>query len=172
MAVSHNRKGRRKSGPSFLRLYHKVKRSQAYHELSVYARAALVELLDRFDGSNNGMIVLGVRQLAEELRCGHTAASKALRDLDDAGLARPTAVGAWRGKRATEWRLMFYRCDRTGDVPQLNFAPRLSPSPGTQSPSPGTQDRSQSVSRNTKAKKPNKRVSPESVSRNTSISTP
>jgi hypothetical protein len=63
------------------------------------------------------MIGLGVREAVYELGCCKGTVSNAMRELDDAGLARPTKVGAWRGKRATEWRLMWLRCDKTGDLP-------------------------------------------------------
>ena len=45
----------------------------------------------------------------------------ALRELDDAKLAQPVTVGAWRGRRASEWRLTFYRCDKTGELPTTQW---------------------------------------------------
>jgi hypothetical protein len=118
--------GRRrwKSGRRFIQLWSNVKRSQAYHDLSVYGRCALIELLDRYTGCNNGMIGLGCRELAEEMRCSRDTAARALRELDDSGLARPLTPGVWRGKRATEWRLTFYRCDKTGELPVNNWPAR------------------------------------------------
>jgi hypothetical protein len=113
-----------KNGRAFIQLWKNVKRSQNYHDLSVYARCALIELLDRYNGCNNGMIGLGVRELAEEMRCSRDTASRALRELDDSGLARPLTPGVWRGKRATEWRLTFYRCDKTGELPVNNWPAR------------------------------------------------
>lgn len=124
--ASHNRKGRSKNGPRFIQLFHVVKRSATYHGLSALARAALIELLDRYTGINNGFIVLSVRELAYELNCSIATACRALRELDDAGLIRPSVMGAWRGRRATEWRLTFYRCDRTGDLANRNLKPRPS----------------------------------------------
>jgi len=106
-----------RSKRKFLQLYTNVKRSTAYHSLSPYARSLLLELIDRYNGCNNGMIGLGVREAVYELGCCKGTVSNAMRELDDAGLARPTKVGAWRGKRATEWRLMWLRCDKTGDLP-------------------------------------------------------
>jgi hypothetical protein len=119
----HSAKQRRMRGiggrskRQFLQLFTNVKRSAAYHGLSSYARSLLFELIDRYNGCNNGMIGLGVREAAYELGCCNGTVSNAMRDLDDAGLARPTKVGAWRGKKATEWRLMWLRCDKTGDLP-------------------------------------------------------
>jgi hypothetical protein len=126
MAGAMCKRKRRPGKRRFIRLWTNVKRSQPFHSLSVYARSGLIELLDRYTGINNGMIGLGARELAAELKCGKDAAARALRELDDSGLARPTTPGVWRGKRATEWRLTFYPCDKTGEPPILNWAPRTS----------------------------------------------
>jgi hypothetical protein len=120
LSIKHRRQ-RRKSGPRFVQLYHFIKRSQAWHDLSLPARCTLIELLDRYTGINNGMIGLGCRELSEALKCSRDTANRALTELDDAGLVRPTTVGVWRGKRATEWRLTFYRCDKTGDLPNKSW---------------------------------------------------
>jgi DNA-binding transcriptional ArsR family regulator len=116
----------RSRGRQFLMLYRNVKRSQAYHGLSLLARALLIELVDRHDGMNNGMIRLGVREAAYELKCSQGSISNATRELDDAGLVRPTKIGAWRGRQVTEWRLMFYRCDKTGELPVTQWDQRES----------------------------------------------
>jgi hypothetical protein len=113
------------SGPAFIQLFHFVKRSVEYHSLSLVARALLTELMDRYNGSNNGLIVLGRREAMYELRCGAEAISNATRELDDACLARPTVIGAWRGRHATEWRLMWRRCDKTGDLPRTQWQERV-----------------------------------------------
>jgi hypothetical protein len=70
------------------------------------------------------MIVLGVREAGYELRCHQATVSRAARELDDAGLARPTKIGAWRGRHATEWRLMWLRCDKTGELPRTQWPER------------------------------------------------
>jgi hypothetical protein len=88
---------------------------------SLPARCALFEVLERYNGINDGMIGLGVRELAAALSCPRDTASRALHQLDDAGSARPTQVEVWRGRRAPEWRLMFYRCDKTVTLLVLNW---------------------------------------------------
>jgi hypothetical protein len=101
--VSRRRKYRGNNGPRFIQLFHYVKRSEAYHSLSPDARAFLLELIDRHTGTNNGFIRFGVREAMYELgikSMGRTSAI--MREVDDAGLARPTQVGAWRGKKPTE----------------------------------------------------------------------
>ena len=112
------------SGPSFIQVPHHVKRSTSYHGLSPIARALLTEIIDRYNGSNNGFIVLSRREAMYELGCSAGSISNATREIDDAGLARPTKIGAWRGREATEWRLMWRRCDKTGDLPRSNWQDR------------------------------------------------
>jgi hypothetical protein len=119
-----SKRRRRSGGPPFVQLYRFVKRSRAWHDLSLPARCALIELLDRYTGINNGMIGLGVRTLADALKCSQATATRALRELDDSGLVRAMTVGFWRGKRATEWRLAFYRCDKTGHLPNKSWPAR------------------------------------------------
>jgi hypothetical protein len=117
--------GRKKrSGRRFIQLWTNVKRSGAFHGLSVYGRCALIEIMDRFSGANNGLISLSVRECADELNCNKDTAARALREVDDSGLAHPLTSGTWRGKRAVEWRLTFHRCDKTGELPILNWAVR------------------------------------------------
>ena len=115
----HKRSGRR-----FIQLFSNVKRSTAYHDLSCNARGALIELIDRYNGCNNGAITLGVRELAYELGCSISTAHAALRELDDAGLVQPMKVGSWRGKRASQYRLTFLRCDVTGELPCTHWEQR------------------------------------------------
>jgi len=101
-----------------------VKRSTSYHGLSPIARALLIELIDRYNGSNNGFIALGVREAAYEIGCSQMSISRAARELDDADLVRPTQVGAWRGRQATEWRLTWRVCNKTGQLPRNQWQER------------------------------------------------
>jgi hypothetical protein len=118
------------SGRRFIQLFSNVKRSEAYHGLGPLARAMLIEILDRYTGINNGMIAMSCRDGADALRCSRGAAANALRELDDAGLVRPVTGGVWRGKRATEWRLTFYRCDKTGELPVTSWKEHAKCPPG------------------------------------------
>ena len=119
-AIGGNKRGKRK----FLRLFTNVKRSVNYHGLGNYARCLLYELIDRYTGINNGFIGLGTREAAYELGCSHGTIISAMRELDDAGLARPTKLGSRLGKKATEWRLTFLRCDKTGELPVNEWTQR------------------------------------------------
>jgi hypothetical protein len=130
-AKQNKLRGNGKSKRRFLQLFTNVERSTAYHALSIGARCTLIELLDKYAGCNNGMISMGVRDLEVRLKCSRRGAGGYLHELDDAGLARPTRVGAWRGKQATQWRLTFYRCDLTGELPVTHWEPRSEGTTGT-----------------------------------------
>ena len=124
-AKARRLRGKAKKGRQFLRLFTNVKRSTEYHGLGCYARALLFELIDRFNGCNNGMIGLGVREAAYELGCSQGTACNAMRELDDSGLARPLTPGAWRGKKASEWCLTFLYCNKTGQAPRTQYEERI-----------------------------------------------
>ena len=112
------------SGPNFSMLFHYIKRSTSYHSLSPVARALLIEIMDRYNGYNNGFIALGRREIEYELGCGAATACRAMREVDDADLARPTKVGAWRGRQATEWRITWKLCNKTGQLPRNQWQER------------------------------------------------
>lgn len=111
-------------GPAFIQLFHYVKRSEEYHRLSPLGRAFLIEIIDRYNGINNGMIVLGAREAAYELGCSKSTAARVAIEVDDSKLAMMLTPGAWRGRNATEWRLAWRRCDKTGDLPKRNWVQR------------------------------------------------
>lgn len=124
-AKARRLKGGGKIGPPFFQLPHHVKRSTSYHGLGPIARALLIEIGSRYNGSNNGLIVLGVREAAYEIGCSLSSISRAARELDDADLVRPMKVGAWRGKQATEWRLTWRVTDDAERIlPRSNWPER------------------------------------------------
>ena len=111
-----HRARRHHDGPNFIQLFRYVLDSPAYTSLSPWARAALVEVNRAYNGSNNGRIVLSVREVAERMNCHRDTAGRALQDLVDRGFIEPRTKGAFSVKfrRATEWRLNDRRCDATG----------------------------------------------------------
>ena len=116
---------RRGKGPNYIQLFRYVLDCPAYGSLSAKARVALIEVIRGYNGSNNGMLVLSVRQLAERMSCAINTAASALQELIDKGFIEPRIKGAFsvKFKRATEWRLNDRRCDVTSEqksgVPQM-----------------------------------------------------
>lgn len=139
MANKQNNKKRRArryhDGPKFIQLFRYVLDSAAYASLSVWARAALVEVNRGYNGSNNGRIVLSVREIANRMNCHRDTAARALQDLVNRGFIEPTTKGTFSVKfrRATEWRLNDRRCDATGK-PQSQAFLKWSSGPETQPP--------------------------------------
>lgn len=136
---------KRSKSPPFVMLPKWVVRSPAWRALSANARAVYLELRDRFNGHNNGMIGLGVREAAEATNMHKNTANRAIIELEQAGFLEPGTKGAFRqnGRRATEWLLTELPDDRTGHAALKTFMSRkiVSPSTGTISPSTGTQSR-------------------------------
>jgi hypothetical protein len=109
MPNKQNRTGRAKrrrhhDGPSFIQLYRYLLDCPAYVSLSARARAALIEVERGYNGSNNGNIVLSVRDLAGRLGCHRDTECHALQELIDKGFIEPRIKGAFSVKfrRATE----------------------------------------------------------------------
>lgn len=97
-------------------LSHALFDSAAYRALKPGARALLLELIRRYNGSNNGKIGLGVREAAKALGVGKNAAQRYLQTLIEHGLALPSRRGGFNlkdphGRRQTEWRLTWLAAD-------------------------------------------------------------
>ena len=71
----HKRRVHGKHGPDFIQLFHFVKRSREEQGQGLSARALLIELIDRYNGCNNGLIALGIRETSYELGCGKSTLS-------------------------------------------------------------------------------------------------
>lgn len=95
----------------FVRLDHRLLRSNAYRGLSPNARALLIELAMLDNGGNNGSLYLSVRDAAHRMGVADlTAASRAFDDLAELGFIEMTQDGHFHVKtsdksRARCWRL-------------------------------------------------------------------
>jgi hypothetical protein len=96
-------------------------KSESWLDLSAVEKAAYVQLASRFNGANNGRLVLSARILGAELRVSKDTAAKALNALAVAGLIE---CAKWSGfnsnaeRLSREYRLTCYRCDVTGALPR------------------------------------------------------
>ena len=121
MPNNQNRTGRAKrrrryDGPKFIQLFRYMLDCPAFVSLSPYGRAGLIEVIRGYNGSNNGKIILSVRDLARRLGCHRDTACGALQELVDRGFIEKRIKGAFsvKFKRATQWRLNDRRCNATG----------------------------------------------------------
>jgi hypothetical protein len=117
--------GKKKNGPPFVQLYYHMVDSAAWHELSLVARAAYVEVARLYDGLNNGSLAMSARRLAELVPCNKDTAARALTELENAGFLAVMKVGSFTRKErhSSEYRLTCYRCDVTGQPPSKEFDP-------------------------------------------------
>jgi hypothetical protein len=98
-------------------------RTPAWQSLLPPARCALIELLNLYNGSNNGRIAMSARGLAERLHISRATAARALNDLSERGFIEVVRRGGFSCKRklASEWRLTMYHCDVTSQIPSKTF---------------------------------------------------
>lgn len=107
--------GRSRTDP-FVRLHRGVTGSAAWRSLSCEARAVLIEIWTRHNGSNNGSISFSHREARESLHIGSGRVRRAFGELQDRGfiVARRKASFDWKqggGKgQATEWELTAEPC--------------------------------------------------------------
>jgi hypothetical protein len=82
--------------------------SAAYRDLSLWARAILVELVAKMNGYNNGSIAVSQRQLSEALsNSNYRKIGAAIAELMQHGFIEVTAEGDRRERVAREYRLTF-----------------------------------------------------------------
>jgi len=112
---------KRTKSNSFTMLTRQITRSAAWRDLRPPARALYLELRERYNGHNNGVIGLGVRQAAEALNVSKDTASRSFIELEEHGFIEPTTKGYLVGSRATEWLLTELRDDRTNHRPTADF---------------------------------------------------
>ena len=125
VAEIKNRKRRRRSGKyhPHVRLHHWVLKSAAYRSLSTEARAVLVELMHRYNGSNNGRIGLSVRDAGALCGISKNTAGRALKELQAMGFISIVTPSSFNRKNrlAIEYSLSEFRNDATGELPSMAF---------------------------------------------------
>lgn len=112
--------GRSAHGPPFVQLHYYVMDSAAYRALKSGPRALLLEIIRRYNGSNNGTIGLGVRQAAAALNItDKDTANVYFKALEAHGFIKAISRGGFNMKdpssrRASEWAITW---ERVGDQP-------------------------------------------------------
>jgi hypothetical protein len=96
----------------YIKLPHSVYDSPEFDALKPIDIAALLLLIRKHNGHNNGNISLGLREVVKRCRCSQATAWRALKSLQDAGLITATYKGhlvpeIGRPDVATRWRLNF-----------------------------------------------------------------
>ncbi len=114
--AKHDAKGRTKSGPPFARLFYYLMDSPAWLALTPVARAVFIQLMRRYNGQNNGFLAVSVDTLANECNVRPNTASEAIKRLVAAGFIEIAQASAFsrKDRKATEYRLTCFACDRSG----------------------------------------------------------
>jgi hypothetical protein len=100
------KRGRHRSGARFVALHHWLLRSAAWQALSPNAKAVLLHIWLRHNGSNNGTICYAVREAAE-IGLSRSTTARALAELTELGFLRVTRQSSFtlKTKEAREWAL-------------------------------------------------------------------
>lgn len=114
---------KRKAGPPFVLLRHYMLDSEAWRSLSSQCQAVYLAVARVYNGSNNGYLGRGVRDLAELAHINKDTAAKCLKILIERGFLECTSPGGFSLKlrHTAEWRLTIEKCDRTGELPAKAF---------------------------------------------------
>lgn len=112
----HNQKGRRKSGPPFVMLRCDLMDSAAWGALSCAQRCILFQIQRAYNGQNNGFLGASVDSLAHHCNISPKTVTKGIKTLIDFGFIERMQEGsfAFKARHAAEYRLTYFKCDRTG----------------------------------------------------------
>jgi hypothetical protein len=96
----------------FIKLPYAIYNSPPFAALAPIDIAALLLLISKRNGHNNGKIALGVREIAARCRCGQATACRALAHLQQQGLITATYKGHFvpefgRPNAVTLWKINF-----------------------------------------------------------------
>ncbi len=108
----------------FVKLDHDLVRGPEWRGLSGDAAKVLIDILDQFNGRNNGSIHYGVRHAMRCLNCSKRTAIRRLGELRASGLIVATEMGSFIHKTGsrkgitTAWRLTFLALTPTNRRPR------------------------------------------------------
>lgn len=98
-----NAKGRNEEGGQYLTISYKMARTQAFRSLTGTTLKVWIELRTRFNGHNNGLVSLSLREAAALLGMSQTTAHRALTELEEKGFIKRRTRGSWYGRKAAEF---------------------------------------------------------------------
>jgi hypothetical protein len=103
---------KRSKRPSFVRIDRELL-AGPWRSLKPVERALLVELMNLYNGHNNGKIALSTRDASELCNVARGTAAKAFIRLEAFGLIQCMSKGGFsrHSPRASEWRLTFWMCN-------------------------------------------------------------
>ena len=88
-----------------------VARSDAFRRLSGPALKVLIELRCRYNGGNNGRLILSFEEAARFLGLSKSTVKRAFDELVAIGFIKLRKQGRWHGRMASEWTLTILPLD-------------------------------------------------------------
>lgn len=80
-------------------------KSAAWRSLGGSALKVYMELRTRYNGSNNGQLILSIRDASNALGLGKATVKRAYDELQDKGFIKLRQPGRFYGRHAAEWEL-------------------------------------------------------------------
>lgn len=121
-----DKRGRSRSGPPYVQLFHWLRRTEAWRSLAPYSRLLYIEIRARYNGQNNGDIAMSYRDAMDLLGCSNVPVMNGFRELEERGFIRPAVKGSFNWKahqsgsnRATRWTIT----ELPVDVPERVLTP-------------------------------------------------
>jgi hypothetical protein len=96
---------KQKSKGQYLQLWHELLKSPAWRSLSGPAIKVFLELAARFNGGNNGRLLLPYEDAKRNLGLGKTTVMRAFRELERKGFVLRVKPGNWYFRQAHEWAI-------------------------------------------------------------------
>lgn len=119
---SVNKTGRSKGDGRYINIYHALLNTPAWEQMTPLGKAAFIECMRFFNGSNNGRIAISSRSLADKLGVGKSTAARAIEELLSRGFLRLSKASDFSKKRlASEYRFTHLVCNKTGSLPSKEF---------------------------------------------------
>jgi hypothetical protein len=117
-----NKTGRSKGRDRYVEVPYYMMKCHAWRSLSVHSRAAWLELMTEYYGTNNGKIVMSTRMMGDKINCSQQTAWRAISQLITYGFVEISKASSFSKKRiATEYRMTHLKCDLTGELPTKTF---------------------------------------------------
>lgn len=93
----------RNDGYQYAKITYAFLRSPAWLSLSGPAARLWLHLRARYNGSNNGRLILSLEEGARDLHLGKATVQAAFKELESKGFVICKRRGHWYGRRASEW---------------------------------------------------------------------
>lgn len=105
--AGHDAKGRSKGDGRFIRVFHHMLNTDAGQSLTPHEMAALIRIMQRYNGDNNGRISMSSREAAKQANMNKNTAAKALKSLVNKGflVVRTPSGFNQNGRKAAEYEI-------------------------------------------------------------------